>query len=67
MDFTSAIWSCYRCMPVRGVSGSSCPPTADSKQLLLDSTSDAVAALKADRGVAFAEDSTLLLRKPADE
>jgi polar amino acid transport system substrate-binding protein len=34
---------------------------ADSKQLLLDSTSDAVAALKADRGVAFAEDSTLLL------
>jgi polar amino acid transport system substrate-binding protein len=61
MDFTSAIWSCYRCMPVRGVSGSSCPPTADSKQLLLDSTSDAAAALKADRGVAFAEDSTLLL------
>jgi len=32
-----------------------------SKQLLLDSTSDAVAALKANRGVAFAEDSTLLL------
>ena len=29
--------------------------------MLLDSTSDAVAALKADRGVAFAEDSTLLL------
>ena len=21
MDFRSAIWSCYRCMPVRGVSG----------------------------------------------
>jgi len=34
---------------------------ADSQQLLLDSTSDAVAALKANRGVAFAEDSTLLL------
>ena len=29
--------------------------------MLLDSTSDAVAALKANRGVAFAEDSTLLL------
>ncbi|MGQ4598539.1 transporter substrate-binding domain-containing protein [Nocardia sp. R6R-6] len=34
---------------------------ADSQQLRLDSTSDAVAALKAGRGVAFAEDSTLLL------
>lgn len=34
---------------------------SDSKQLLLTSTSDAVAALKASRGVAFAEDSTLLL------
>ena len=34
---------------------------AGSKQLLLDSTSDAVTALKADRGVGFAEDSTLLL------
>lgn len=33
----------------------------DSDQLLLDSTSDAVKALKADRAVAFAEDSTLLL------
>ena len=33
----------------------------DSQQLLLDSTSDAVAALKADRGAAFVEDSTLLL------
>lgn len=32
-----------------------------SKQLLLTSTSDAVAALKAHRGAAFAEDSTLLL------
>ncbi len=32
-----------------------------SKQLLLTSTSDAVAALKADRAVTFAEDSTLLL------
>lgn len=33
----------------------------DSKQLRLDSTSDAVTALKAGRAVAFAEDSTLLL------
>ncbi|HJT92355.1 MAG TPA: transporter substrate-binding domain-containing protein [Mycobacterium sp.] len=33
----------------------------DSEQLLLDSTSDAVKALKAGRAVAFAEDSTLLL------
>lgn len=33
----------------------------DSKQLLLESTSDAVTALKDGRGVAFAEDSTLLL------
>lgn len=33
----------------------------DSKQVLLDSTSDAVTALKDGRGVAFAEDSTLLL------
>lgn len=36
-----------------------CYPT--SKQLLLEGTSDAVTALKDDRGVAFAEDSTLLL------
>lgn len=34
---------------------------ADSQQLLLDGTSDAVTALKADRAAAFAEDSTLLL------
>lgn len=34
---------------------------ADSEQLLLDSTSDAVTALKDGRAVAFAEDSTLLL------
>lgn len=34
---------------------------ADSEQLLLDSTSDAVRALKDGRAVAFAEDSTLLL------
>ena len=33
----------------------------NSEQLLLDSTSDAVKALKAGRAVAFAEDSTLLL------
>lgn len=36
-----------------------CYPT--SQQLLLEGTSDAVTALKDDRGVAFAEDSTLLL------
>jgi polar amino acid transport system substrate-binding protein len=34
---------------------------SDSDQLLLDSTSDAVKAMKAGRAVAFAEDSTLLL------
>lgn len=34
---------------------------SDSEQLLLDSTSDAVTALKDGRAVAFAEDSTLLL------
>jgi polar amino acid transport system substrate-binding protein len=34
---------------------------SDSKQLQLDSTNDAVTALKAGRAVAFAEDSTLLL------
>lgn len=33
----------------------------ESKQLLLDSTSDAVTSLKQDRGTAFVEDSTLLL------
>lgn len=33
----------------------------DSKQLLLDSTNDATAALKAKRAAGFAEDSTLLL------
>lgn len=33
----------------------------DSKQVRLESTSDAVTALKDNRGVAFAEDSTLLL------
>lgn len=33
----------------------------DSKQLLLEGTSDAVTALKDGRGAAFAEDSTLLL------